>query len=326
MISESANPVDDVVEKMLTGDRFALARLLSKLENNMACTPSLMRAIHSRTGTAQIVGVTGPPGAGKSTLIDGLISFFRRDGLAVGVLATDPTSSFTQGAVLGDRVRMQRHSLDEGVFIRSIATRGASGGLSLLTRLAVRLLDAFGHDVIIVETVGVGQIELDVAKTVDTVIVTLVPEAGDAVQVLKAGLMEIADIFVVNKADRDGSGQIETALKTEVLASKRRSWWVPPVLLTQAERGEGLVELYHAINKHLITSEAEGHLEFRRRDRRRSEFTEALRISIENRMTASDFLCGSVSNVVWKVEEGTVDPYTAASDAFGDWEVLSRLG
>ena len=310
---------------MLAGDRAALSRLLSQLERDTANTPSLMKAVHPRTGHAYTVGVTGPPGAGKSTLIDGLIPLFRREGLTVGVLAVDPTSPFTGGAVLGDRVRMQRHSLDDGVFIRSIATRGAHGGLSLVARAAIRLLDAFGRDIILVETVGVGQTELDVVKTADSVVVTLVPEAGDAVQVLKAGLMEIADIFVVNKADREGADRVETAVKAEVRATRRRSWWTPPVLLTQAESGEGVQELYQAIDKHRLTAAEGSHLERRRRDRRRIEFTEALRVSIEERIAALDLQSGPMSDVGASVEQGTVDPYTAAADALGDAGLLARL-
>ena len=316
--------VTQLVEKMVAGDRQALSRLLSLLERDVAVLPSVMTAVYPFAGRAYCVGLTGPPGAGKSTLIDGLIPMFRGDGSTVGVLAVDPTSSFTGGAVLGDRVRMQHHSLDRGVYIRSLATRGVGGGLSRVAGAAVTLLDAFGCDIVLVETVGVGQTELDIMGVVDSVVVVLVPEAGDAVQALKAGLREIADIFVVNKADRPGAGQVAAAIKGEVRSAQRRSRWTPPVMMTQADSGEGISDLHQAIVDHRAKSGQEG-LERRRRQRRRREFTEALRASIEARIAEVELESDELGDLISRVEDAEIDPYSAAAQAAGDADFVASL-
>ncbi|MBZ0253725.1 MAG: methylmalonyl Co-A mutase-associated GTPase MeaB, partial [Candidatus Methylomirabilis sp.] len=197
--------VSSLVERMLGGDRRALARLITLVESRSPDVASIMAEAHRRPGHAAVLGVTGPPGAGKSTLTDKLIRRLRERGKTVGVVAIDPSSPFTEGAVLGDRIRMQDHALDPGVFIRSLATRGVHGGLSKATREVVRLFSTFGMDYVVVETVGVGQTELDVMGVADTVVIVVVPESGDSIQAMKAGLMEIGDVFVVNKADRAGA-------------------------------------------------------------------------------------------------------------------------
>jgi LAO/AO transport system kinase len=202
-----------MVERMLAGDRIALARLITQVENRADTVGEIMRAVHPHTGRAWVVGVTGPPGAGKSTLIDALARVLRAAGRTVGIVAVDPSSQFTGGAVLGDRIRMQAHALDPGVFIRSMATRGSLGGLARATSDVIKLLDGAGLQWILVETVGVGQTELDIVRQVDTTVVVLVPESGDAIQTMKAGLMEVADIFVVNKADRAGAPALAAELK-----------------------------------------------------------------------------------------------------------------
>ena len=201
---------------MLDGDRLALARLITRVENRMPDVPDIMRAVHPRTGRAYVLGVTGPPGAGKSTLVDRLTAGSAPAARPVGVIAVDPSSPFTGGAVLGDRIRMQTHTLDPEVFIRSMATRGSLGGLARATGDVIKLMDAFGFPWIIIETVGVGQTELDVIRQADTTVVTLVPESGDSIQAMKAGLMEVADVFVVNKADRDGAHALMAELRFSV--------------------------------------------------------------------------------------------------------------
>jgi LAO/AO transport system kinase len=306
-----------LVERMLAGDRLALARLITLVENRADAVPDIMRAVHGRGSAAYVVGVTGPPGAGKSTLVDRITALVRARDESVGVVAVDPTSPFTGGAVLGDRIRMQTHTLDPGVFIRSMATRGAVGGLARASGDVLKLLAAFGLRFILIETVGVGQTELDIMKLADTTIVVLVPESGDAIQTMKAGLLEAADVFVVNKADRSGADAIMAELRfaahlqyTSPPAPRDIDWEIP-VLATQAQSNTGVAEVLDAIVRHRATLETAGALEGRRRARRRQEFrgllVERLTASVEQRLAAGD-LAATFQQVV----DGTLDPYAAA--------------
>ena len=265
----------------------ALARVISSVENRGPQSAALLAALHSATGRARRIGITGPPGAGKSTLVMQLVRAYRGLGLTVGVVAVDPTSVFTGGALLGDRIRMEAIALDPGVYIRSLATRGALGGLSAATRDVADVLDAYGFDRILVETVGVGQSELEVARTADTCVVVLVPESGDAIQTLKAGLMEIADVFVVNKADRPGADRLKTELKVmlQVRSGPRAgSPWLPPVLTAIAADGTGIPELLDALGRHHDYLVAAGVLSERRQARLRAKVAEIVDLKIRTRL------------------------------------------
>ena len=316
---------EELVQKALDGDRQALPRLFTLLERGPRFCGEIMKAIHPLTGKSHCVGVTGPPGAGKSTLVDGLLRLYRDAGASVGVLAVDPTSPFTGGAVLGDRVRMRRHYLDEGVFIRSIATRGWHGGLSLGASAAVRLLDAFGMDIVIVESVGVGQTELGIMNVADTVVVVLVPEAGDAVQMLKAGLMEAGDVFVVNKADRPGADRMAAVIGAEVAHGSAGAWWTPPVLMTEAHRARGLEELSGAIDSHRDRSRSTSNLERRREERRRDEFVRLLLGELEQKLSGAGSGDGEIGRLMRDVEKGRIDPYSAAYESIADRGALTAL-
>jgi LAO/AO transport system kinase len=316
-----------LVERMLGGDRLALARLITQVENRSAAVPAIMRAVHARAQGGYVLGVTGPPGAGKSTVVDRLTATLRAQGLTVGIVAVDPSSPFTGGAVLGDRIRMQAHALDAGVFIRSMATRGMFGGVARATGQVVKLLAAFGFDWILVETVGVGQTELDVMKLADTTIVVLVPEAGDAVQAMKAGLLEAADVFVVNKADRPGAPALIAELKftahlqhTGSTASRDVDWEIP-VLATEAQHDVGIGELLGEIRRHRAALEATGALAERRRQRRRAELrgllVEEFTASVERKLRS-----GELARTFDDVAEGTVDPYSAAEAILGRPDLL----
>lgn len=300
-----------LVDKMLTGDRIALARLITLVESDYNSIPEILKRINPKTGKAYIIGVTGPPGAGKSTLVNELVQSYKKDGKKVGVIAVDPSSPFTGGAVLGDRIRMQDHSLDENVFIRSLGSRGSHGGLSRATKEIIKLYDAFGIENIIIETVGVGQTELDIIKLADTVLVVLVPEAGDAVQTMKAGLMEIADIFIVNKADRAGAEILSREIKSFISLKPADSNWDTPVLLTSGIGKLGIDELINEIDRHKLFQTETGLLSKKRQKRIEEEFSQIILEIIEKKINEKlkDHEMGKVLN---RIKKGEIDPYEAA--------------
>jgi len=243
--------LEQLVEKIIHGDKRSAARAISIIENNTTEKKQLLKLLYPFTGNAKVIGITGPPGAGKSTLVDGLINEIRSAGYTVGVIAIDPSSPFSGGAILGDRIRMQRHTLDTGVFIRSMGNRGYLGGLAKATEEAISVIDAMGIDYIIIETVGVGQSELEIINTSDTTIVILTPNSGDVIQIHKAGIMEIADIYVVNKMDLSGALKIVNELETFIKESYQDSLWKPPIIKTVAVEQLGINNLWEKINEHL---------------------------------------------------------------------------
>lgn len=304
--------VDDLVDRARKGEPRAVARLISLVENASPQLRSIMAALAPLAGNAQIVGLTGAPGVGKSTTTSALVSAFRRVGKRVAVLAVDPSSPFTGGALLGDRVRMQDHAADPEVYIRSMASRGHLGGLSWATPQALRVLDAAGCDVILVETVGVGQAEVEIAGLADSTLVLVAPGMGDSVQAAKAGILEIADLFVVNKADRDGAQQTVRDIRNMLaLADRSETDWKPPIVQTVAARGEGVDELVERLSQHFAWLTGTGELSRRRRARARDEIEAIAITGLRERLGRAygeDRLDGLADEVV----EGNLDPYTAA--------------
>jgi LAO/AO transport system kinase len=298
----------------VNGDRGSLARLLSLIERGGDDARTIGRLTYPKSGNAYTVGITGAPGAGKSTLTSAVIGHLRAQDLNVAVLAIDPSSPFTGGAILGDRVRMQDHATDTGVFIRSMATRGHLGGLSLATTEAIRLLDAVGCPWILVETVGVGQVEVEIAGKADTTVVVVNPGWGDAVQANKAGLMEIADIFVINKADRKGADETRRDLEQMLdLSDLAHDAWRPPILQTTATSGEGVEELWNTVAQHREHSTTTGLLQRRRSFRLREELREIVERRLEHR--AREICSGNEWDALQtKVLENQLDPWTAADD------------
>jgi len=298
-----------LLASFLAGDRRAAARLISLVENGGPRAETVLHELYPRLHGAPRLGVTGPPGVGKSTLVDALVRHHRRLGRRVGVVAVDPTSPFTGGAVLGDRVRMGDLTTDPGVFIRSMATRGSLGGLARSTKEVADVLEAFGQEILLIETVGVGQTEMDIASAADTVLVVVSPESGDAIQAMKAGLMEVADVLVVNKADRPGAGQMVRTLEAD-LAMRPARGWKPPVLVTVASQGEGTDALAAAVERHREHLHTSGALADRRRGRARAEIDAILRDRLWQH--AHDRLADRLPAWVARITAGEATPYTAA--------------
>ena len=312
----------ELVEQMLKGEIVPLSRVISLVENESKEMPEIMKLIAPRAGKAYCVGITGPPGSGKSTLVDKLTAIIRKQDLTVGIIAADPSSPFTGGAVLGDRIRMQQHYLDEGVFIRSMASRGSLGGLPQTTGSLIKVLDAFGKDIILVETVGVGQSEIDIMKNSDTVVVVLCPEAGDSIQTMKAGLFEIADIFVVNKADHPGADNLIHDIQSMLHLHNGSSWWDIPALATEAVNNVGIEELYQQIQRHRRILEETGRLTKRRQKQHRDEFFETIKQKVGKRLIRAIEQDSELTNYAQRVESGEIDPYSAADKVLKSGKLL----
>jgi LAO/AO transport system kinase len=327
---------------LLEGGTAAIARAVSVVENGRLGFESLLAAIHPRLGRARRIGITGPPGAGKSTLTERMVFAWRAAGLKVAVIAVDPTSPYTGGALLGDRIRMERVALDPGVYIRSMATRGTLGGLATATREVADVLDAAGFDRVLVETVGVGQSELDVTGMTDSTVLVLVPESGDGIQALKSGVMEAADLFVINKADRPGADRlardIELALDLRLgkvarnvpahhgalrsnpgdsVSSSEPVGWRPPVLTTVANQDTGTAELITALDQHWETTTASGELESRRRKRLTRRMHDVIDRSVRSWVWQESPAAGMVSSHLSAVEHGQRSPYDVAAEVIG---------
>ena len=304
----------NLIAEVLGGNVQAAARLISLVEDGDPDGYVILRELHGRTGRAYVVGVTGPPGAGKSTLVDTLTTTLRRAGRTVAVVAVDPTSPFTGGALLGDRIRMQDHATDPGVFIRSMATRGSLGGLAPATADVVRVLDAIGYDIIFVETVGTGHAEVDVVGAADTVVIVLVSGLGDTVQTMKAGIMEIGEVFAVNKADQGDADRTITEVKMMLAMNPRPGDMPPPVLRTVATSAEGVADVWAAIDAHRARQEATGTLAERRRRRRRDEILRLVELRARDRALEAARRSGRLDDLTAQVVAGTLDPHTAAEE------------
>ncbi len=302
------------VQGVLSGDKRSAAKIISLVENNGPEKKKVLTQLYPHTGKAYLIGVTGSPGAGKSSITDCLTKEIRKENLSVGIIAIDPSSPFTGGALLGDRIRMQDHAVDQGVFIRSMGTRGSLGGLARATKEAARVLDAYGCDVIIVETVGVGQSELDIMDCADTTLVVLTPGAGDHVQTIKAGIMEIADIFVVNKSDLEGADKVKSEVEVMLDLSCHASGWRPPVVLTTTRLEQGISELLDDIRRHRAHLDTTGQFQQGRKERLRKELLEAVEHVLKERIHQAVKASQVIANIVTGVENREIDPYVAAEE------------
>ncbi len=316
----------EFAKEILQGSQLAVSRVITWLENEDERARACMEKIYSHTGNAYVVGITGSPGTGKSTLTDGLTWEMRKKNLTVGIVAVDPSSPFTGGALLGDRIRMTRHSSDPGVYMRSMATRGALGGLAQFTQEATKVLDASGKDFVIIETVGVGQDEVDIMSVADTTCVVLVPGLGDVIQSMKAGIMEIADIYVINKSDRPGADQLfsEVTYRVQQDVHLRNRKWVPPVIKTVALEGQGEDDLLDAIMTHRKFLEDSGEFLVKRRNRTRTETLQMIHHElfqlIMNRLSEND----QIEKMVAAIMEHKLSPYNVVEQVVNKWLPASK--
>ncbi len=311
--------MNNLAEKVVAGDVRSVARLIRDIDDGITEVREVLKDLYPHTGNAYVVGITGSPGVGKSTLVDQMVAHLRKRGKTVGVLAVDPTSPFSGGAILGDRVRMQRHSMDQGVFIRSLATRGHFGGLTQSTRSAIDVLDAMGKDYILVETVGVGQDEVDVVKSAHTTVIVVVPGMGDDIQAIKAGILEVGDIFLINKSDREGTDKTLSDLRLMIEMDQKKydqGGWKPPILKVEAVFDKGVAQFIDEIDRHAryLVDSGKG-LHFRSNPERvRQELAEMVKGRLIEEVLNSLTGTGAFDRAVESVTQGSTDPYTACDD------------
>ena len=308
-----------LAKRILQGDIRAASRLMRDIDDRVPSALESLKDLYPNTGRAYIIGITGPPGSGKSTLVDKMIDILRKDGKSVGIVAVDPTSPFSGGAILGDRIRMQRHATDEGVFIRSLATRGCLGGLTRSTQDIINVMDAMGKDIILVETVGVGQDEVEVVNTAHTSIVVLVPGLGDDIQAIKAGIIEIGDLFVINKSDREGADKMERDLRMVLeMGHRRGNGWEPLIYKTEAISGKGVFELVYGIYRHKQALEQSQGWEKKLRERTKTTFLEILGTEVMSHFIEKMEKEGEWDTIIDDLVNRRTDPYSMAERVMAD--------